>query len=162
MNEMKLPPKQSFHVVRVARAGVLAGALLISGCAALGTAADGPDSAEAQRELASGIVLYDKGDYVQAIRTLLTSDEIWRASLATRVAAQKYVAFSHCLSNRPQPCKQSFSDLLRIKPDFELAAAEVGHPLWGAAFRQAQREAGAIKAEGVAGEAAGTLAHASR
>ncbi|MEO6269053.1 MAG: TssQ family T6SS-associated lipoprotein [Lautropia sp.] len=129
---------------------MLAALVLVSGCATLGiptTTADEPsstqaDTAGAQRDLAAGIDLYDKGDYVAAIRTLLTSREIWQAPMPTRVAAHKYVAFSHCLSNRPRPCKQSFSDLLQLQPDFELAAAESGHPLWRDAFRQAKREAG--------------------
>ncbi len=109
----------------------------------------------AQRDLAAGIDLYDKGDYVAAIRTLLTSREIWQAPLPTRVTAHKYVAFSHCLSNRPRPCKQSFSDLLQLQPDFELAAAESGHPLWRDAFRQAKREVGAAGGS-VAGSSAGS------
>jgi hypothetical protein len=125
--------------------GMLAMALGLCGCATpapLGDTAPAhaamPDT---QRDLAAGVDLFDKGDYLAAIRSLLTSEEIWRGPLQTRVTAQKYVAFSHCLLKRPQPCKQSFSDLLRMKPDFELAAAEVGHPLWGAAFREAKREA---------------------
>lgn len=129
------------------RAGMLAAALALAGCATLGVpgsstaAADSSDTGAAQLELAAGISQYDKGEYVAAIRTLLTSDQIWRGPMDSRVTAQKYVAFSHCLLNRPQPCKQSFSDLLRMKPDFDLAAAEAGHPQWGAAFRQAKREA---------------------
>lgn len=95
----------------------------------------------ADRELAAGVALYDNGDYVQAIRSLLTSQWIWVAPLETRVTAQKYIAFSHCLLNRPKPCMASFGDLLKIKPDFELAAAEAGHPQWGAAFKQAKRQA---------------------
>ena len=128
----------------LARAGALATVLLVAACATPGapTAADGPGST-AQRELAEGIELFDKGEYVASIRVLLTSDEIWRASLQTRVTAQKYVAFGHCLSNRPGPCEQSFRDLLRMKPDFKLAAAEAGHPQWGTAFKQAQRDAAA-------------------
>ena len=136
----------------LARLGMLAMALGLCGCATLAalgdtTPADATAGAQAgpqvgaQRDLAAGVDLFDKGDYVAAIRSLLTSEEIWRGPLQTRVTAQKYVAFSHCLLKRPQPCKQSFSDLLRMKPDFELAAAEVGHPLWGAAFREAKREA---------------------
>lgn len=150
----------------LARVGMLALALLVSGCATL-AALEGPATTDqveadpsnvpgaAQRELAVGVDLYDKGEYVAAIRSLLTSGEIWRGPLETRVTAQKYVAFSHCLLNRPEPCKQSFSDLLRMKPDFELAAAEIGHPLWGAAFKQAKREATA------SGPADRALAHTS-
>jgi hypothetical protein len=124
------------------RAGLVAAALAISGCAHMepvtGSVNDG---AEARRELDAGVALYDKGDYVNTIRSLLTAKEIWRAPVDTRVTAQKYVAFSHCLLNRPEPCQQSFRDLLRLKPDFELAAAEAGHPMWTAAFKQAKREA---------------------
>lgn len=151
-----------------AGAGLLAALVLVSGCATLGlptTAAGEPgttqvDAASAERDLAAGIDLYDKGDYVSAIRTLLTSREIWQAPMPTRVTAHKYVAFSHCLSNRPQPCKQSFSDLLQLQPDFDLAAAESGHPLWRDAFRQAKREASAVG--GSAGSARQALAQRTR
>ena len=112
---------------------------MVTGCAALPSQA--PTEAAAQRELAAGIALYDQGEYVNAIRSLLTAQDIWQASLDIRVAAYKYVAFSHCLLNRPQPCKQSFSKLLSMKPDFELKAAEAGHPQWGAAFSEAKQEA---------------------
>jgi hypothetical protein len=126
----------------LSRTAALAAAMSMTACASLGgPAADGPGS-EAQQRLAEGIAQFDQGDYVTAIRTLLTSDEIWRASLATQVTARKYVAFSHCLSDRPRLCKQSFAELLRMAPDFRLAAAEAGHPQWGAVFEQARREAG--------------------
>lgn len=147
-------------VRRLAGAVTLAAGLLIAGCATMspGAGADGPGSL-AQRDLADGIALYDKGDYVSAIRTLLTSEGIWQGSLQTRVMAHKHIAFSHCLSNRPSPCKQSFQDLLRLKPDFELAAAEAGHPIWGAAFKQARREMAVV---GSSGSDARTLARSSR
>jgi hypothetical protein len=119
--------------------------LAISGCAQLDLDAGfGNNNNEARRELEAGIALYDKGDYVNTIRSLLTAKEIWRAPVDTKITAQKYIAFSHCLLERPEPCKQSFRDLLRLKPDFELAAAEAGHPMWSAAFRQAKREMGQL------------------
>jgi hypothetical protein len=122
------------------RIALLGAGLAITGCAHFGTVA--VDEAEARRELDAGIALYDQGNYVHAIRSLLTASELWRAPVPMRVTAQKYIAFSHCLLDRPQPCKQSFKDLLRLKPDFELAAAEAGHPQWGTVFAQAKREAG--------------------
>jgi hypothetical protein len=120
----------------------LAVALLTAGCAALGV--DGSGDA-AERRLAEGIAHYDQGDYVAAIRTLMTADEIWRGPLQTQVTARKYVAFSHCLSERPQLCRQSFAELLRLQPDFRLAPAEAGHPQWGKVFEQARREAAAAR-----------------
>ena len=122
------------------RALLLAAALVISGCAQLDLGAGLANDAEARRELDAGIALYDKGDYVNTIRSLLTAKEIWQAPVDTKITAQKYIAFSHCLLQRPEPCKQSFRDLLRLKPDFELAAAEAGHPMWSSAFAQAKRE----------------------
>lgn len=126
---------------------------LLGGCATLagqstaGMAGAGAeaaaDEAEAKRELATGIELYDKGDYVLALRSLLMAQGIWQASRDLRVTAHKYVAFSHCLLNRPKPCKQSFSDLLALKPDFELSPAEAGHPQWSGAFKHARQEAAA-------------------
>jgi len=109
-----------------------------------GAAGDPPATADTARaELATGIALYDKGAYIEAIRSLLTAQGIWHAPLETQVAARKYLAFSHCLLNRPKPCREQFRDLLRIKPDFELSTAEAGHPQWGAAFTEAKREAAA-------------------
>lgn len=128
---------------RLRRSLLLAAALATTGCAHVAPGPGFADDAEARRELDAGIALYDKGDYVNTIRSLLTAKEIWRAPVATRITAQKYIAFSHCLLNRPEPCKQSFRDLLALKPDFELAAAEAGHPMWSAAFAQAKREVGA-------------------
>ena len=136
--------------------GAMVVALVLGGCATLaqqtsaGTGAGAADETEARRELAAGIELYDRGDYVLALRSLLMAPGIWQASLDLRVTAHKYVAFSHCLLNRPKPCKQSFSDLLRLKPDYELAAAEAGHPQWSGAFKQAKQEAAAGPAQAMA------------
>jgi hypothetical protein len=143
--------------------GLVTGAMtlaLLGGCATLaeqttaGTTAAAAvaatDEAEARRELAAGVELYDKGEYVLALRSLLMAQGIWQASPDLRVTAHKYVAFSHCLLNRPKPCKQSFSDLLRLKPDFELSPAEAGHPQWSCAFKQARQEAATAPAEAVA------------
>jgi hypothetical protein len=155
-------PRAKSHRVGVpgvlAATGALALALALGGCATLAeppepaaaVATVAADEAEAKRELAAGVALYDKGDYVLALRSLLMAQVIWQASLDLRVTAHKYVAFSHCLLNRPKPCKQSFGDLLRLKPDYELAAAEAGHPQWSSAFKQAKLDAAARPAQAAA------------
>jgi hypothetical protein len=136
----KSPSRRQSSAIGLLRQAVLLAAVsAAAGCAHLGTMT--VDEAEARRELDAGIALYDQGEYMQAIRSLLTANELWRAPVPMRVTAQKYVAFSHCLLNRPQPCKQSFKDLLALKPDFDLTAAESGHPQWGSVFAQAKREA---------------------
>ena len=151
-------------VAQLRRAALLAAAFAVAlttaGCASLGTH-DGPGSA-AQRQLAEGIAHYDRGDYVAAIRTLMTSEEIWRASLQTQVTARKYLAFSHCLSDRPDVCRQTFVELLRVQPDFQLAAAEAGHPQWGKVFEQARREAASNRGRRPTGNATQPLAQVLR
>jgi|SRR5690606_25224037 len=142
------------------RAAGFALALTMAACASLGVD-DGPGSA-AQRQLAEGIAHYDQGNYVAAIRTLMTSEEIWRASPQTQVTARKYLAFSHCLSDRPDLCRQTFAELLRVAPDFRLAAAEAGHPQWGKVFEQARREAAVARGAVPTGNAAQPLAQALR
>jgi tetratricopeptide (TPR) repeat protein len=142
---------------------VLAAALALSACAtpdpvrapvappAAPVESPSPDAsraaADAASELAAGVALYEQGHYVDAIRSLSTAQEIWRAPAGLQVTAYKYLAFSHCLLKRPQPCRDSFRKLLAVKPDFELAAAEAGHPLWTEPFDQAKREAAARPAK---------------
>lgn len=93
-----------------------------------------------EQRLAEGVALYDQGKFAAAIRKLQTSREIWADEPATRIAAYKYLAFSHCVLNRRQPCRRAFDALLKLDPGFDLTAAEIGHPLWGPVFRQAKQE----------------------
>jgi hypothetical protein len=149
-------PRRHRHAADLlVRAALAAAVIALSACATVGAPDDNgstttttiPAGASAattgDRELAAGVELYDKGEYVPAIRTLLTAQEIWSGPIETRVTAQKYVAFSHCLLDRPMPCKAAFGELLKMRPGFELSAAEAGHPQWGAAFAQAKQEAAA-------------------
>ena len=95
------------------------------------------DAAGALRE---GVALYNEGDYNGAIKRL-SSRDINSASLATRLSALKYTAFSYCLTSRPGPCRQAFDKAFRLDPSFDLATGEHGHPLWGPVFTQAKQAA---------------------
>ncbi|MGE0801415.1 MAG: TssQ family T6SS-associated lipoprotein [Lautropia sp.] len=115
--------------------------------AAASTSAPLPDRTPAHNEaiaraqLAEAVALYDRGEYVTAVRRVMASHEIAASSVATRIAARKVVAFSQCLLNRPQPCRESFEAILALDPTFELAPAEAGHPLWGKAYQQVKAAA---------------------
>lgn len=101
---------------------------------------DAPIRTQAQRKLAEGIALYEQGKYATAIHAL-HSPEIGKADTATRVQAQKYLAFSYCVTQRRKLCRRAFDELLRIDEDYELEPAESGHPLWGPVFVQARKAA---------------------
>lgn len=119
--------------------------MLLSGCGALGPlgGVTASDESAARQDLATGVAQYERGEFVGAIRTLLSSQPIWRGPVATRVEAHKVVAFSQCVLGRQAPCRESFAALLQLDPGFKLSAAEAGHPQWGTAFRQARRQASA-------------------
>ncbi len=93
-----------------------------------------------EKLLIDAMTAYDAADYVKsvkvfqdALKEVLPPDE--------QLRARKFTAFSYCLSNRMTLCQQEFEKILQSKPDFELAAAEAGHPSWGPTFRRAKARA---------------------
>ena len=93
---------------------------------------------QARDDLGSAIALYERGQYGEAIRALQTSPGIWAASVTTRTTAYKYLAFSQCVVNRSNACRESFDALPTLDPGFELAPAEARHPQWGPVFKAAK------------------------
>jgi tetratricopeptide (TPR) repeat protein len=93
--------------------------------------------------LKEGIAAYNNGDYNGAIKRLTSAAEIWGASgsRAGQLDALKYSAFSYCVTGRQIQCRQQFDKALKLDPNFDLAAGEKGHPLWGPAFSKAQKAA---------------------
>jgi hypothetical protein len=100
------------------------------------------------RALAAGVGLYDAGDFNGAIKRLLGAKEIWDGTtsadaLANKVAANKYVAFSYCVTNRRTQCRRHFVDALKLDPNFTLEPTEMTHPVWGPEFERARKQASA-------------------
>jgi hypothetical protein len=100
------------------------------------------------RALASGISLYDAGDFNGAIKRLTGAKEIWDDShpptpLPTKVAANKYLAFSYCVTNRRTQCRKHFVDALKLDADFTLEATEKKHPVWGPEYERAKKQVSA-------------------
>lgn len=118
-----------------------------------------------ERALAAGIALYDAGNFNGAIKRLRGAREIWSDSTtpgatANKLAAHKYLAFSYCVTNRRARCRQQFVDAIKLEPNFDLAAAEKAHPLWGPEFDRARKQASAPAAP--AGRPAQSAATPSR
>ena len=93
--------------------------------------------------LKEGVAMYNNGDYNGAIKRLTSANEIWGAagSRLVQLEALKYSAFSYCVSGRQIQCRQQFERALKLDIDFDLAAGEKGHPLWGPVFSKAQKAA---------------------
>jgi len=101
-----------------------------------------PDQAHEQVRKAAaamvdGIRRYDDGEFADAI-AVLDQPEIRSAPFAMRLEALKVIAFSYCVTQHPDECRQAFDTALAIDPDFALGKGEGGHPMWGPVFEQAK------------------------
>jgi hypothetical protein len=93
-----------------------------------------------EQVLAEGNELYEKGDFKGAIRKLVTVRDTSDAATVVKQNSLRLLAFSYCVTGQRALCKNQFSSLLAIAPDFQLSRAEVGHPLWGPVFKEAKSE----------------------
>jgi hypothetical protein len=105
----------------------------------------------AAEHLATGVQQYDAGDYENAVKNLTLALDHGLLSKVDQSRARKYLAFSHCVSGREVQCRDEFRKAFEINSDFSLTAAEDGHPIWGAVYRNvrtqliAEREAAVRK-----------------
>lgn len=95
---------------------------------------------KAEQALASGLKSYENGDHAVAAKQLKSALDNGLTFKSDQVTAHKYLAFVHCVSDRKKQCRSAFAEAFEINPDFELSAAEAGHPLWGPVYREAQAE----------------------
>lgn len=121
-------------------------AFLITGCTTpLGGVGDVPQDSLGQKvaneTLQRARTSYDAGDYKRTL-VILRSDgasPFAAADRNTRLEAMKLEAFSYCLVDQIQECRNQFLAILRAYPSFELSVAERSHPAWGPAFDWAKR-----------------------
>lgn len=99
---------------------------------------EGAFQAQAEKAFGEGIRLYEAGDYAAAEEQFLTP-AIWVEDSPLQSQALKLLAFSYCVTGRPNQCRFAFERALQIDPHFHLDSTEVGHPLWGPVFDQAAR-----------------------
>jgi Tfp pilus assembly protein PilF len=91
-------------------------------------------SSKGSAALSTGLKQYDDGEYQPAAKSLQSALD-QGLSNNDKVIAHKHLAFIYCSQNRTAPCREEFRKALAVDPSMELAAAEVGHPIWGPIFQ---------------------------
>ncbi len=102
-----------------------------------------PVRGKGQLELAKGVQSYEDGDYRSATRQFQAALELGLAGSGDRAMAHKYLAFVACTSRQERSCRDEFRKALAADPDFTLAPAEAGHPIWGPVFRSVKADVAA-------------------
>lgn len=97
------------------------------------------DTSANDRALQAAAESYDRGDFASAIRQLNPMVNDSSLDSAQLLRALKVLAFSQCSTNALTACRQTFERALKTDANFDLAAAERGHPIWGAQFARARR-----------------------
>jgi hypothetical protein len=90
----------------------------------------------AERSLIEGIRAYEGASFERAETALRTALREGLADRRDQAAAYKYIAFIACAFNRIGECEASFRSAFAADPGFSLTDAEIGHPVWGPAFRR--------------------------
>jgi hypothetical protein len=98
------------------------------------------------QELERAIKSYEEGAYKNSARQFQASLDLGLDAKPDQATAHKYLAFIACVSGREKSCRDEFRKAIDADPSFDLAAAEAGHPIWGAAFRSVKADA-AVKAK---------------
>lgn len=88
-----------------------------------------------EQKLEIGVREYQEGNYLTSMEAFKSVLETNAADKRARVTSYKYLAFIHCISSQELMCKDYFSKVLELDPEFELTSAEAGHPIWGPVFR---------------------------
>ena len=86
-------------------------------------------------QLATGLKLYESGDYEGAQKNLQASLDHGLLGKGEQSIARKNLAFIHCAAGREAQCADEFRKAFEIDPAFALTPAEDGHPIWGPVYR---------------------------
>jgi tetratricopeptide (TPR) repeat protein len=100
----------------------------------------------AKQNLSQGIDQYGAGKYPEATRNLRASLEYGQLTRLEQGNAHKYLAFILCVSGRESECRDEFRRALEVDPNFDLTAAEAGHPIWGPVYRDVRAQLAATAA----------------
>lgn len=95
----------------------------------------------AQKLLDDGLAKYNNGDFAGAAATLEKAVAEGLPEKDEQVNALKHAAFSFCLLSKWAQCRGAFNRIYEVDPDFELTAAESGHPSWRNTYLAARRRA---------------------
>ena len=122
--------------------------LLFSGCSVVSTCDDGGGGIrlfgkdQVEQKLEIGVKEYEEGNYVSSMNALEAVLSTKTASRAQRIRANKYMAFISCISSHEKSCREYFKNILEVNPDFNLSAAEAGHPILGPVFKNVKDKFG--------------------
>jgi hypothetical protein len=94
-----------------------------------------------EQELERAVRSYEEGAYRNAARQFQVALDLGLRTKIDQANAHKYLAFIGCVSGREKACRDEFRKALEADPGFELAPAEMGHPIWGPVFRSVKAEA---------------------
>ncbi len=111
----------------------------LAACTGPKIAAELPPTPAAQQALERVQTDYRAGRYGDVIRYVAKSDDLASAPTSVEIPALKLQAFSYCVSNYPQLCQDAFARILDLDPGFKLTPAEIGHPIWGPAYKRAKQ-----------------------
>jgi tetratricopeptide (TPR) repeat protein len=109
--------------------------------------------AKSEQVLQDGMIKYDSGDYVSAVKLLESALKEGLSDKALQVRAMKHIAFSLCLQEKYRDCRAEFVKIYDVDPDFDLTPAEAGHPSWTKTFAAAKAQAKRALADKAAHEA---------
>lgn len=97
------------------------------------------DNSANERALAAAVGSYDRGDFGAAIKLLTPLTAEGSLDPGQQLRALKTLAFSQCSTGAVTACRQTFERAFKADANFDLAAAERGHPIWGPQFERARR-----------------------
>jgi len=90
----------------------------------------------AEHSLVIGLRDYDDGAFDAAEKALRQSIAQGLRDPRDTAVAYKYLAFIACAFNRLTECEADFRAAFAADPNFQLSAAEIGHPIWGPVYRK--------------------------
>lgn len=130
-----------FACLRAPRPALLAAmaGTLLQGCAA-------PEPASvsvaqllqrpAEHALAGGLRNYEDGAFEAAEHSFHEALSQGLRDPRDTAVAYKHLAFIACAFNRLTECEANFRAAFAADPNFQLSAAEIGHPIWGPVYRK--------------------------
>jgi len=127
---------------RLAAAGALAVAALLSACATPPEAVVGVtdlNERPAERALIAAMRAYDDADYAGVERQANDALRQGLRSPRDRASAHKLRAFVFCTTNRIAECEAEFRAARAADPAFALSHAEAGHPVWGPVYLKSRQ-----------------------
>jgi hypothetical protein len=87
-----------------------------------------------------GVKSYEDGDYKSATEHLHAALAMGLPTSEATARAHKYLAFMVCVNGREKACRDEFRSAVEADPEFALAPAEAGHPVWPHVLRSVKAE----------------------